>query len=354
MLKLILSLFLAIDVIGLHPIQSELAQANEEPQAKTEQENGQKQETKTAQPTSAKQQNEITDTDPNIQLAVISDTHISTKNNDTVKKFETALKDLNSVAPDYDVLAVGGDMTDHGLTQEYDLFKSILNANINQNADTFFVMGNHEWMEKKVNRASKVTDSNLISRFVNEMNVPGLYYDQWIGGYHFITIAGEKSEATMLATYKNEDDADSAYISNKQFKWLEETLPIHSENNKPIFVFLHQPITGTVYGSEWGAGLEDQKILALLKKYPQVILFSGHSHYPLNDQSSIVQDGVTMVNTSAVAYTYTKGTGINTTQSQGYVVNVFDNRVEFMAREFSNGTWIKTVTIPISQTNQLK
>lgn len=61
-----------------------------------------------------------------------------------------------------------------------------------------------------------------------------------------------------------------------------------------------------------------------------------------------------MVNTSAVAYTYTKGTGKNTTQSKGYVVNVFNNRVEFLAREFSTGTWIKSVTIPISQTNQLK
>ncbi|MEO2076237.1 MAG: metallophosphoesterase [Bacillus sp. (in: firmicutes)] len=351
MLKLILSLLLSINVIGPQPIQSEQTQNTEEQQVVTTQ---QTDDVETAEETSAIQQNEISDSDPNIQLAVISDTHVSTKNQDAANKFDAALKDLNSVASEYDVLAVGGDMTDHGLTKEYDLFNTILKENMNQTADTFFVMGNHEWMEKKVNRSSKVTDAQLITRFMEKMNVSGLYYDQWIEGYHFITIAGEKSESTMLATYKNEDDADSAYISDKQFKWLEETLPLHSDNNKPIFVFFHQPITGTVYGSQWGAGLEDQKILALLKKYPQVILFSGHSHYPLNDPSSIIQDGITMVNTSAVAYTYTKGTGKNTTQSQGYLVNVYDNRVEFLAREFSTSTWIKTVTIPISQTNQLK
>lgn len=246
MFKFILSLLLAIDVIGPPPIPSEQAQNKEEKQVNTVQ---QTDIVDTAE-TSAKQQDEISNTDPNLQLAVISDTHVSTNNENAANKFEAALKDLNSVAPEYDVLAVGGDMTDHGLTQEYDRFIAILHSTMNGNAETFFVMGNHDWMEKKVKRASKVTDAQLISRFMEKMNVPGLYYDQWIGGYHFITIAGEKSESTMLTTYKNEDDADSAYISDKQFKWLEDTLPLHSENNKPIFVFFHQPITGTVYGSQ--------------------------------------------------------------------------------------------------------
>ncbi|MDN3016334.1 metallophosphoesterase [Paenibacillus sp. BSR1-1] len=349
MLKFIISIFLAMDVFGFHQVPSEQSQTK----TGTQQQKQSTETTENVQQVVAKQQDETDDTNPDLQLAVISDTHISTTKQSVVKKFETALQDLNTVAPEYDVLAVGGDMTDHGLSSEYDLFNSVLKANMNQNASTFMVIGNHEWMEKKVNRNSNVTDSQLIERFKSKMNVPGIYYDQSIQGYHFITIAGEKSESTMLSTYKNEADADSAYISDEQFNWLEQTLANDAKSTKPIFVFLHQPITGTVYGSEWGAGLEDQKILALLKKYPQVILFSGHSHYPLNDSSSIVQDGITMVNTSSVAYTYTKGTGKNTVQSQGYVVNVYDDRVEFKAREFSTGTWIKTVTIPISKANQL-
>lgn len=350
MLKFIISIFLAIDVFGFHP-KTEQSQTTLEQQVVTQQPEQAVQVNTNGQETVAQQQDEL-DIQPELQVAVISDTHISARNQTAVNKLETALQDLNTAAPEYDVLAVGGDMTDHGLSSEYDLFNSVLNANMNQSADTFMVMGNHEWMEKKANRKSKVTDRQLIDRFTSKMNVPNLYYDEWIEGYHFITIAGEKSEKTMLAEYKNEDDADSAYISEEQFNWLEDTLAKDADSQKPIFVFFHQPITGTVFGSEWGAGLDDQKILALLKKYPQVILFSGHSHYPLNDPTSIVQDGITMANTSAVAYTYTKGTGKNKSQSQGYVVNIYHDKIELKAREFSTGTWIKTVTVPISKPDQ--
>ena len=52
---------------------------------------------------------------------------------------------------------------------------------------------------------------------------------------------------------------------------------------KTDFVFLHQHIKDTVYGSqEWGTQ-DSAKINAVLKEYPQVITFSGHSHYPLDD-----------------------------------------------------------------------
>ena len=358
MLKFIISIFLAVDLFNLLPekIEQALTQDVQQTKAELQVTNANQNTSKQSQRSTAKQtlvaqtekQDDTSESEPDLQLAVISDSHISTTNQTSATKLETALKDLKTVAPDYDTLAFGGDMTDHGLNTEYDLFNTILNANINSRATTFMVMGNHEWMEKKVNRGSTITDSQLINRFMTKMNTPGIYYDKWILGYHFITIAGEKSETSMMALYHNEADADSAYISDQQFSWLEQTLGVQAENGKPIFVFLHQPITGTVYGSEWGAGLQDQKILALLKKYPQVILFSGHSHYPLNDPASIVQAGITMVNTSAVAYTYTKGTGKNTTQSQGYIVNVYDDRVEFKAREFSNQTWIRTVTVPIT------
>jgi Icc protein len=289
---------------------------------------------------------------PNLQLAVISDTHIQSNKPRNTQKLTTALTDIKQIAPNYDAIAVGGDMTDRGFPEDYDLFNSIFHKNLNPRAKQFMVMGNHEWFEKNGNTTSNVTDQQLANRFKEKMNVPNIYYDKWINGYHFITIAGEKSKATLMADNHKVSDADSAYISNEQFEWLEKTLALDTNPSKPIFLFLHQPITNTVYGSEFGAGFQDQKLLAMLKKYPQVILFSGHSHYPLNDPKSIVEDGITMVNTSAIAYTYTKDTGSNATQSQGYIVNVYDNRIEFKAREFSTGTWIKTITIPLHPKTQ--
>jgi 3',5'-cyclic AMP phosphodiesterase CpdA len=353
MLKFIISLFMSLNLFGYHPFQSEQVQAKQVKQV-TSQQAEQKQQTQNEneQQTVGKQQNDTTEILPNLQLAVISDTHISATIQSNGKKFQTALKDLNNVAPNYDVLAVNGDLTDDGFPVEYDLFNSILNANMNQNASKFLVMGNHEWKEKKKDSPSNITDRQLMERFMSKENVPGLYYDEWIKGYHFIALAGEKSAATLSAS--SDTNTDGAYISDKQIKWLEATLADGAGNGKPIFVFLHQPIRGTVYGSEWGAGYQDQKILAILKKYPQVILFTGHSHYPLNNAKSIIHDGITMVNTSSVAYTYTPETGANDNQSQGLIVNVYNDKVEFKAREFDTGSWIKTVTIPITSSNQLQ
>ncbi|QCJ42819.1 hypothetical protein FAY30_13365 [Bacillus sp. S3] len=296
-------------------------------------------------------QTEQTDNKPALQLAIMSDTHIDTHDPVVNQKFVTALQDLKKVAPDYDAISINGDMTNFGLAEEYQLFKSILKENKNPSADEFMVIGNHEWMEKRIIPETSVSDEQLKGRFIEEMNVSGLYYDKWINGYHFITIAGEKSEATMVGMY-GDSERDSAYVTEEQIKWLEKTLPINAVDHKPIFVFFHQPITNTVYGSEWGARLQDQRILAILKKYPQVILFSGHSHYPLDHPKSIYTDGITMVNTSSVAYTYTPESGENYTLSQGYVVNVYRDKVEFKAREFSTGSWIKTVTIPITNPTQ--
>lgn len=99
-----------------------------------------------------------------------------------------------------------------------------------------------------------------------------------------------------------------------------------------------------MYGSEkWGAGFTDTRLKDILNQYPQVILFSGHSHYLLNHPRAIYQDGFTMVNTGSVAYSYSD-LGYNQL-SQGLLVNVYPDRVEIKAREFTNNTWIQTFQV---------
>jgi glucan-binding YG repeat protein len=282
--------------------------------------------------------------EPNMRLTVISDVHVNSTE-DT--KLIRALRDLNSSAPDYDAIAVVGDMTEYGIVEEYQAFNSIFQENKLRSAEEFMVMGNHEYFEKYYHKESTVSDEELQSRFASSLNVPGIYYDKWINGYHFIALSGEKSAHTMLAESSMPGDIDSAFISDTQYEWLEETLALDADEDKPIFLFLHQPLENTVYGSiRWNAGLKDTRLIDLLRNYPQVILFSGHSHYILNHPKSIYQDGFTMVNTSSISYTWYEG-GRIPDLSQGYVIEVFDDRVEFKAREFSSQTWINTTQIPI-------
>ncbi|MDN3017765.1 metallophosphoesterase [Paenibacillus sp. BSR1-1] len=285
---------------------------------------------------------------PNLQLSVMSDVHI---NKDMPSnKFENALNDLNRVAPRYDAIAVVGDFTDAGYEEEYQTFTNLLKTYKNPLAESIISIGNHEYRETIVDPASPVTDDELKARFMHYNGDPitKVYFDKWIKGYHFISLGGELSPKS-LSPYEvsNPGARDWAYISEEQYQWLEQTLPVNAASNKPIFVLLHQPIANTVYGSDrYNAGFDNQRLLAILKKYPQAILISGHTHYLLNHPKSIYQDGFTMVNTSSVASTWYDG-GSVPTLSQGYVINVYDDRVEFKAREFSNGTWIRTETIPI-------
>ena len=68
---------------------------------------------------------------------------------------------------------------------------------------------------------------------------------------------------------------------------------------KPIFVFIHHGIKNTAYGTEQWYTEDFTKIF---NDYPQVIQFSGHSHYPLNSPKSIYQKDFTSINTSTTSY----------------------------------------------------
>ncbi|ETI69667.1 metallophosphoesterase [Neobacillus vireti] len=274
---------------------------------------------------------------PVLQFPVISDIHIG----DELQKerFTRALLDFRTIAPNYQAIAMVGDLTNNGSEQEYDRFNMILNANINKGAEKVITMGNHEYFEGVF--SNKEWDPYFyMKRFVEKTGMPGLdsniYYDKWIEGYHFIALGGEG--------FPSNDDHDHANITDEQYSWLEKTLMGNADPAKPIFVFLHQAIDNTVYGSEdWGAGLSDSRLSDILKQYPQVILFSGHSHYLLNHPRTIYQDGFTMVNTGSVAYTYSDSG--SSMLSQGLLVNVYQDRVEIDAREFTNNTLIQTFTV---------
>lgn len=296
---------------------------------------------------------EISADNPVLQFPVISDIHICSKKQPVWNgtycdegqsvKFKNALNDLNAVAPNYQLIATVGDITNQGLDVQYQEFMSILNNRtyVPSDIERIITMGNHEFYQPRYWPQPGLTDDILVNRFIQNTGVPNVYYDKWVEDYHFIVLGNEKSSQNNYAL-----------LSETQYKWLEDTLPIQADPAKPIFVFLHQPIDGTVYGSDkWGGGLRDGRLTNILKKYPQVILFTGHSHYFLNHPRTVYQDGFTMVNTGAVEYLYYDG-GQVTGHSQGLLVNVFEDRIEVKARDFVKHAWIGEyqVKVPFEKT----
>lgn len=216
---------------------------------------------------------------PKLVFPVVSDIHIMADDDHTMDKFTEKFKQLNAIFPNQDAFVTVGDLTDTGYAEEFDRFMDVYNKHVQSDTVSMFAIGNHEYIDPSVEEAQKL--------YLKKTGMESMYYHKVVKGYHFI----------ILAT---EDELTEGTFSKKQIKWLDEQLQIAHDDDpeKPIFVFHHQPIKGTVYGSEWGFDENRDLIYETLSKYPRAISFSGHTHYPLDDPRIIHQKDFTSIGTS--------------------------------------------------------
>ncbi len=114
-------------------------------------------------------------------------------------------------------------------------------------------------------------------------------YHAVIKGYHFIAL----SEDIRF----DRDDFSPAMIAALE---KEIIAAVADAPDKPVFVLTHYPPENTMSGSHGASG--QKGLAAMFKKYPQVVSFSGHTHYPLEDERSIWQKEYTALSTSTLAY----------------------------------------------------
>jgi 3',5'-cyclic AMP phosphodiesterase CpdA len=266
--------------------------------------------------------------EPILVFPVISDIHIKQSGTMDMQKFQEALEQLNEQAPKQDAFVVVGDLTDKGLKEEYDRFFSIYDVKKQPQAISLFTIGNHEYW-------NGLSEADAQKRFLAETGMDSIYDHKVIKGYHFIILGPENG-------------LTKGYYSTKQINWLGEQLKQAAKDDpkKPIFVFQHQPIKNTVIGSNSTTELNRELLYNTLKEYPQVIHFSGHSHYPLYDPRTIYQKDFTAVGTSSVSY-ITIGIGFLLGElppgyqyiSQGLIVEVYKNKVVIRRRDFHKNDW---------------
>jgi 3',5'-cyclic AMP phosphodiesterase CpdA len=214
------------------------------------------------------------------RFAVISDIHFgNNKGKGPVVKVPLALKNILGKGH-IDALFVVGDLTDTGKANEYDMLIQVFadKANVPDKIPVYFMMGNHDHIDPV----------NAITLYTDKLKQP-LHQFAEIKGYPFITISptgvGTKDYNAEAQTFLSEKLASAA-----------QKYP-----GKPIFVFFHHPLLNTCYGSStgnWGSDI----LLPILEPYPQSIVFSGHSHFPIGDPRSIYQDKFTSVNDGSTTY----------------------------------------------------
>lgn len=285
----------------------------------------------------------MTNTKPNLVFPVISDVHIQTDHPTSVEKLAATLKQFNEIAQKQDAFVVVGDLTEGGGIEHYDKFMSAVAAHKQANTSWLIAIGNHDyWNDMPVEVAQ--------ARFLEKTGMGALHFKKVINGYNFI----------ILGT---EDGCTEGTFTSDQLNWLAEQLEIAAQEdpNKPIFVFQHQPLPGTVYGSEWGIQNNPEAFYDVLKKYPQVMNFSGHTHFPLYDPKIVHQKDFTSIGTGTSGYMFLDDHRIQGEIPEGandmnhaWLVEVYDDEVVLNRRDITNNRWIDepfVVKCPIKKEN---
>ena len=221
---------------------------------------------------------------PVVRFVVCSDIHLDgDEKQQAAIRFANLFNDMYKYAESceykkLDAVLVAGDFTGGGAEKEYQMYNKIINENKKEDTQVLTILGNHEFIDYRDVDATVGYD--VFRKYVNE----DVDTDVVINGYHFIGVSY--------------DDNGKTYSGKSE--WLDERLAEATEEDpdKPIFVYQHPHPALTVYGSiNWG----DLDTRSVLSKYPQVINFSGHSHYSSSDPRSVWQGKFTAVGCGSLA-----------------------------------------------------
>lgn len=225
---------------------------------------------------------------PVLRFAVASDVHIHVddKTDDSqperirlaqfINKAYELAESSNTGYTKLDAICFAGDVANQGLDEEAEVFINICKENIRPGTQLLNVLGNHDQF--------KGADTAL-TRFEKIFDAP-LNYNVVINGYHLIGVS-----------YSTQKD----YKADGVKEWLETQIKgaVAEDATKPVFVFQHPHPFATVYGSvNWS----DLTTATVYNKYSQVVVFSGHSHYPINDPRSLWQGSYTSIGTGTLSY----------------------------------------------------
>ena len=265
-----------------------------------------------------------------LNFQVVSDIHYETGRASYqypkfAEKFRNALAINEEKFPESDALVVAGDVSYMGKEAEYEGFFGDL-SRYGSAPVNIVAMGNHEYeWDESGQKLTGRSDADFsikkerYMRYVSEytgISSETIYFDTWVNDYHFI----------VLNTEGWVNGNGDAYISDAQLAWLKRALAQRADENKPIFVIAHQPLSDTTNRSDaWPIGEASDQIKELFADYPQVIYFSGHVHNGHIGYKAVYNAGYgTLVDLPAFQYNELENTEAGS--AIGYNVSVYADK----------------------------
>lgn len=275
-----------------------------------------------------------------LSFAAWADTHLGTYNFSREPAFKNAVTDIANSTTTPDALIIAGDITENGIAEEYALFYD--NLRLCDNVENYLIAtGNHD-IRFRYHKHTVERFTSLYNEFTGS-NIDTLHYSSVVNGYHFIILGSEEQEM------------ETAVISDEQLLWLDETLAEGTASGLPAFVIIHQPLKRTHglpgiwnTGGLWEGGdigEQSDEILAILQKYEDVFLISGHTHTCFGDYTYEKVDNIHAFNLPPL--TKKGADGIINEKGGGFMVEVYENKVVFRARNFFEGRYMPEYDVEI-------
>lgn len=236
---------------------------------------------------------------PELRFIVSSDIHITETTGTPASHFKTAMEQILAYVGDseknegydkLDAVVLVGDITNNGTTAEFNVAKKYFDQVIPRSTELLLVMGNHDWNTYAENSQAE------FEKVLGEASTHLV-----IGGYHFITVVNDIQ--TPGATWRGYG-WDYSEDSLKQTQKALESATRDTGKDKPIFVFQHIGVFDTVAGTGLDAASSNTAVETMTEMYsnfPNTVVFTGHSHFPINDECSIHQESFTSLNTGALS-----------------------------------------------------
>lgn len=237
-----------------------------------------------------------------------------------------------------DALVLAGDITNSGHIKEYRLLKRLFTV-YSSASKAIPQFGNHDCRGTSIfpyyHEAEQLFED--FCRFCGkEVHAP--YYLTTVNGYHFIVMGTDKLVQNRM------------YASPEQLDWLNRSLAFACSSGKPVFVINHQaPDTRNGIPEKWadegGIGEQSAAVEELLKKYSaktKILFVSGHLHKL--DEKSFEKAGDDLYFLNLPSFEYDNGTG--------FIMDVYDDRIELMCRSFISGMYNPDYTKVISLKNE--
>lgn len=278
-------------------------------------------------------QKQVDEFEPVVRFFVCSDTHISSATDFKLDRIKKAIElsyaeaEAHKSYKNLDAVVFCGDLTDSGQDEQFKAFESTVKESVKDETKILAVVA----------KAHDSTGNGKKSlQYCSEITGLDSDFNTVINGFHFIGIS--------TSEYENMNH------STGQKSWLKNQLNAakKEDDEKPIFVFQHEHIAGTVYGSSTFEGWGTTDFRSTIAGFSQVVDFSGHSHYPLNDPRSVWQGSYTAVGTGSMNYMEftvdtdrTVHTDDGGNAAQGWIVEVDgNNRIRLHGLDVITGQWL--------------